>query len=157
MKAWFNALEKREQIILIGGAIFTVLCLIFYFYSELGDETKLYKARMKASAETLNWMESTVGTIKKSGSSGGNVDASFANMSMAQLSEKAAQRSKIRLTRFQPNGNDEAQVWFDRVPFNGVLDFVARVELDYGMSVDTLAVNSANTPGIVNARLKFSR
>ncbi|CAA0125877.1 Type II secretion system protein M [BD1-7 clade bacterium] len=156
MKAWFNALEKREQIILIGGTIAAIATLIFYFYAELGDETRLYQSRAKASSETLSWMESAVQTIQKSGG-GGAGNATFANRSMSQLSQMAADRSNLRVTRFQPNGNDEAQVWFDRVAFNSVLDFLARLELDYGVTVETAAINSANSPGVVNARIKFSR
>ena len=156
MMEWFNNLEKREQITLLGGAAVLILLGFWTFYVDLQDERKLYEKRNIKAESTLAWMNQAVATIQ-SNRGLGNHNAAFANKSLSQLSELAAKRSQLRFSRFQPKGDNEAQVWLDKIEFSQLLDFLARLELDYGVHVETLSINSANSPGIVNARIKFSK
>ena len=155
---WFNNLEKREQIILIGGLVAVVFLAVCSFYLNLSDERDRYLKRTENGEETLLWMKQSVASIKAAkGVGGASASGEFANKSLSQLSELAAKRSELRFSRFQPKGNTEAQVWFDKVSFSKLLDFLTRLELDYGVSVETMSVNAANGPGLVNARIKFSK
>ncbi len=155
---WFNNLEKREQLILIGGLLAAMVLGLWSFYLDLSDERARYQERTLNAEETLVWMKQSVAAIKAAkGSGASNSGGEFANKSLSQLSELAAKRSGLRFSRFQPKGNDEAQVWFDKVAFSKLLDFLTRLELDYGVSVETMSVNAANAPGVVNARIKFAK
>ena len=152
----FNSLEKREQYILLLGAAFVIFYLVYgVFYSSLITEKDKYKKRVESTEETLVWMSEAVQTIKTLKKSSGTSSNSFTGKSLSQLSEFAAKKSGVRISRFQPKGDSEAQVWFDRVEFDKLVDFLARLEVDYGVVIDTLSVTSANSPGLVNARLKF--
>lgn len=153
---WFNNLEKREQIALIGCVVVVLVLSLWSFYMDLHDQRAMYSKRNQKSESTLVWMKQAVATIKSSGGST-RTGSEFANKSLSQLSELAAKRSQLRFSRFQPKGDNEAQVWFDKVEFSRLLDFLARLELDYGVHVETMSINSANMPGIVNARIKFSK
>lgn len=157
MLEYFNNLEKREQLSLIGCVVAVLLIFIWMFYTDMHAERDLYAKRNLKAESTLVWMNQAVAQIKAS--QGGNRAGAgnFSNQSLSQLSELAAKRSQLRFSRFQPKGDDEAQVWFDKIEFSQLLDFLARLELDYAVQVDTMSVNSANAPGLVNARIKFSK
>ncbi|NRB40360.1 MAG: type II secretion system protein M [Pseudomonadales bacterium] len=153
---WFHNLEKREQFALIGCVVVVVIVSFWSFYMDLHDQREMYNKRNQKAESTLIWLQQAVSTIQSNRGSGGSSSA-FANKSLSQLSELAAKRSNLRFSRFQPKGDNEAQVWFDKVEFSQLLDFLARLELDYSVHVETMSINSANAPGIVNARIKFSK
>jgi len=159
MKEWFNQLEKREQYILVTGVVAVVVYLFYgVLYTGVVNDRDTYTKRNVSDTKTLAWMTDTVQTIGKlRGTSGVSGDARLRSKSLSQLSEMGAKRSGIRIGRFQPKGETEAQVWFDDVEFDKLLDFLARLELDYGLSIVDLSVNNSNAPGLVNARLKFSK
>ena len=159
MKEWFNQLEKREQTILVVGFIVVVFYLVYgVFYTGLTTDRDKYIKRNAADIKTLGWMNEAVQTIKTSrGVSGAAGSARLRNKSLSQLSELGAKRADIRIGRFQPKGEAEAQVWFDDVEFDKLIDYMARLELDYSLYIEDISVNSANAPGMVNARLKFSK
>lgn len=157
MKEWFNSLEKREQIALLGCAVVVALLLVWSSFTDLQNEKAQYLKRNASADQTLAWMNQAVAQIKAAQGGGQSSSADISGKSLSQLSELAAKRSKIRFSRFQPKGEHEAQVWFDKIEFAKLLDFLARLELDYAVQVETMSVNSANTPGLVNARIKFTK
>lgn len=157
MRDWFNNLQKREQWIVLAGAVLVVFYLIYgVFYRGLAAEHHRYQQLVERNQATLNWMQGAVATLQQAKRSGG-VSSNAAGKSLSQLSELAAKRAQVRISRFQPSGDDEAQVWLDKVEFDQLLDFLLRLEQDYSLVVDNLSVNTANSPGVVNARLKFTR
>ena len=152
----FNDLEKRDQMALIGCVALVVIVLFWSFYTDLQSDRERYTKRNQKAESTLVWMQKAVATIKSSKGSAAS-SGEFSNKSLSQLSELAAKRSQLRFSRFQPKGDSEAQVWFDKVEFTKLLDFLTRLEVDYSVLVETMSINSANTPGLVNARVKFSK
>ena len=158
MREWFNQLEKREQTILVVGFIVVVFYLVYgVFYTGLTADRDSYIKRNAADTQTLAWMNEAVQTIKSSGGGASAGGAGLGDKSLSQLSELGAKRSGVRVGRFQPKGETEAQIWFDDVEFDKLIDYMARLELDYALSIEELSVTSANASGMVNARLKFSR
>jgi type II secretory pathway component PulM len=101
----------------------------------------------------MNQAVSDIQQLKGSGA----VGSSSANMTLAQIAESSAKRAGFRLTRFQPKDDTEAQVWLDKIAFSDLLSFLNQLEQVHNTSIETLAVNSAGEPGLVNARLKFKK
>ncbi len=156
IRQWFKSLEKREQYILLVGAAVVVLYLLFgVMYRGLVEARASYQKQNISQQETLVWMQGAVQAIQalKQNSSKVNI----AGKSLAELSEEAAKSAEVRIGRFQPKNDNEAQVWLEQERFNNVLAFLARLEVDYGLSLEDVSVTSTNTPGIVNLRLKFSK
>ena len=158
LKHWYDNLEKREQVILIIG-VFFVLFYVGYgvLYLGLVEGRDRYKQQVIGGEETLAWVNSTVQEIQSARSNGSSFSSAMSDKSLSQISELAAKKSQIKISRFQPKSDIEAQLWLDKASFNQMIDFLSRLELDYGMSVKSLSVTSANSSGIVNARLKFGK
>ena len=156
VKQWFNQLAKREQIIvMIAAALIVVYLLYGVLYLNLVKSRDQYANRVNAAESTLSWMTTAVKTIKAGRQAG--AATAVTDQSLSQLAETAAKGAGIRLTRFQPKDEHEAQAWFDRVDFTLLLDFLNRLEIGNGVLIEELSINSANTPGIVNVRIKFSK
>lgn len=155
MKTWFNSLERREQwISLLGLALVLVFILYQLIWAPLvGDNQRLQKSNVRLQSDAV-WIKQTVDEIqalKRSGLGGGN------SRSLNQLVDQAAASKSIRISRFQPAANDEAQVWLERIEFNKLVAFLDQLENAYGVTVRTLSVSSANSPGLITARLRLKK
>lgn len=156
VKQWFDALPKREQYLLIFLSVVLAVYLIYMLgYKQLADQRDRYANLNKTSEETLLWMQQAVAEIEQLRGTTGQANPN--DRSLAQLSELAAGRAGIRVNRFAPSGDNEAQVWFERIEFEKLLTCLSALEMDYGVQIDTVAINAVNAPGFVNARLKISR
>lgn len=156
LKQWFRGLEKREQYILLAGMAAVIFYILYgLMYRGMVDARDNYQEQIARQQETLAWMKDAVQTIQSLKRSGTASDA--AGKSLAQISEEAAKAEKLRIGRFQPKDDNEAQVWLEQEDFNNVLAFLVRLEVDYGVMLDDIAITSANRPGIVNVRLKFTK
>lgn len=158
IKEWYAALPKREQYLLMFCAAVVLVYLIYIQgYQKLIKEKQRYQQLNQHSQETLLWVRQAVKEIEQSRNQGSGAAKQAANSSLAQIAEKAAGRAGIRVNRFSPAGDNEAQVWFERVEFEKFLVCLSALELDYLVQVESLAVNAVNAPGLVNARLKITR
>lgn len=153
----FYGLEKKDQrMLLVGAAAFVLYMLIDVVFLGAYDAREANKKRFEANSTTLGWMGQGVAEIKQLKGRGA-IASDSANKTLAQIAETSAKKSGFRITRFQPKGNDEAQVWLDKIPFSSLLSFINYLEMTFGVNIETLAVNSAGDPGVVNARLKFKK
>ena len=152
IKETIAALDKRDQIMLGVLVIALVLyVLVGQIWLGLKDDRDLLAQRVAANDKLITWMEPAVATINNFKGTG---NRSSKNLSLSQLAQQAAKSSNLTMSRFQPKGN-EAQVWLDKVPFEDVLSFLSTLEQQYSVNMQSVAINTANTPGVVNARVKF--
>lgn len=154
MKQWFAGLAKKDQRMLIIGAVALVVYALVFIFLEIHDAYTRKNVQLNAAQKTLLAVEQTAKQIQQSQPQG---NRPVVNTSLANMAETSAKRSGFRLTRFQPDGSTNAQVWVDRVEFSKVLEFVAILEMTYGAQVQNMVVNNVGEAGIVNARIKFAR
>jgi|SRR5690554_3520222 len=156
-KQWFNSLAKKEQALLLFLAAVLTLYLFFILaYKPLVEQRDRYQTLNATNEQTLLWMHQAVAEID-SLRRGGNTTAAGSNRSLSQLAEMAAGRANIRISRFAPSGDNEAQIWFERIEFEKLLESLSALELDYAVHIESIAINAVNSPGLVNARLKVTR
>lgn len=156
IKLWFKGLEKREQTLVMLAAVAIIIYLIFgvgYQGLKKGHDRSL--RQYEDQTKTLDWMRTNVPliqTLKRS-----TPTANIAGMSLAQLAEQAAKKANIRIARFQPKDDNEAQVWIERETFKNILLFLNTIELEDGLVLKDVAITTANAPGVVNLRLQFAK
>lgn len=155
MKAWFNSLARREQWISLIGLLLVLFFILYtLIWSPLISENqRLQKSNIRLQSDAV-WIKQTVDEIqslRRSGLGGDN------SRSLNQLLDQAAAAKGIRISRFQPAANQEAQVWLERIEFNKLMAFLDQLENAYGVTVRTLSVSSANSPGLITARLRLKK
>ena len=155
LKQKFFALDKRDQGMLCVLVIaLSLYILVGQIWLGLMDERDRLQNRINGNDKVIAWMQGAVSQIKRL--QGGEATVSGSTLSLSQLAQQAAKKSSLRMSRFQPKG-DEAQVWLDKAAFNQVLAFMATLEQQYAVQVISVSINSANQAGLVNARIKFKK
>jgi len=155
LKEKFAALDKRDQIMLgVLALALALYILVGQLWLGIMDSRDLMAKRVAANDKLITWMQGSVNEIMSL--KGGGSASAADRLSLSQLAQQAAKKSNLRMSRFQPKG-DEGQVWLDKVPFSDVLSFLVTLEQQYGVTVLSSSINTANQAGLVNARIKFQK
>ena len=99
------------------------------------------------------WLETTAQTIlaqrkHSSLSSGGSLSA---------VIDASLPQYQLAIERFQPSGNQQAQLWFDKVSFNQMLAWMHYIETEKGLMITSLSLNNEAEKGIVSARIRVKK
>lgn len=158
LKARFDQLPLRQQWLLVVAAILIAIYIaVAVVYRPLVAKRDLLAQQNAGAERTLQWMRGAIAEIRSLRGSGNASAAATSGMTLSQLLESSAARHGLRVSRFQPSGDNEAQVWLDKVSFDAVVMLIDQLENQYGLDVLSVAVNGANAPGVVNVRLRFRK
>lgn len=158
LKARFDQLPLRQQWLLVIAAILILVYVaVAVVYRPLVAKRDLLRQQNAGVEQTLQFVRGASTEIRRLRGSGAATAVATGGMSLSQLMDTAAARNGLRVTRFQPAGDDEAQVWLDKVSFDAVVLMLDQLENQNGLEVLSVAVNGANTPGLVNVRLRFKK
>lgn len=153
---WFTALPRRQQWFVVSGAIVVVLYVLYMaLWAPLGDKVDKLSMRNQGATANLQWLRESAAEVQQLRGSGGGSRQS--QMSLSQMVDTSVARHGIRMSRFQPSGQTEAQVWLDTVEFNRLVAWLDQMENGYGVAIKNIAINAGNSDGMVNARVRFSK
>lgn len=151
---WFLQREKREQIILLLAAVLIVFYLLFVLvWRPLAASNNELAKRNERAQESLQWMHNAAASIKTAQKNDGKQSA---GVSLTQLLDTSVQKHQLKFSRFQPRGDNRAQVWFDGVNFAKL--FVWLDELDrQGVAASNVSVTATREAGLVSANLQLQK
>ena len=153
---WFTSLPRRQQWFAVVGAIVVVLYVLYMaLWAPLATKVDKLTERNQGAAGNLAWLRESAAEVKQLRGSGGGSASS--QMTLSQMVDASVARQGIRMSRFQPSGQTEAQVWFDKVEFNRLAAWLDQMENGYGVAIKNIAINAGNEEGMVNARVRFSK
>lgn len=152
MNAWFKAQSSRDQIAIavLAVAVF-VYVLIGGVYQPLLAKQAQLSAANEAASEDLRWMlgaasQVKAAPVKKVASSSGG--------SLSQVIDASVRRAGIKMKRFQPSGDKQAQVWLENVPYTAAITWLNELEVERGYQIDSASISAASQPGMVNVRIR---
>ena len=157
MSNWWAGLAQRERIILIAGMVVLGLLVIWLLIIEpvVNKRADLRREVMQLSADHT-WMQQAALEVRRRAGmqSAGQAGAAVAGGSVLTLIEVSANAANLNeaIDRVQPEG-DGARLWFEAVPFDGLVRWLAELEQRQGLLVSQLAVDAGAEPGMVSARV----
>lgn len=161
MKNWFQTLESREQIFVLGGGIVVVIALFFALVWMPLDKGQ---ASLESSVETWERSLAELRPLKGLQQRGGSTStASRANTQQTPvvivdrtLRARGLDRS---LKRSQPTTSSGIRVEFEGVAFDDLVLWLNDLSNQYAMHVASGSMSTANRagPGRINATLTLER
>ena len=156
LKQRFMALQARERIIVICGAV--LVLLVGVYTSGLAP---LYKAvnertvRVTQKQQDLAWMQNVAPQL----SALSNKRPVNSTESLVVVIASTAGRANIgsALTGQTPNGNNSVRVRLEGVQFDALVLWLGMLQTEFGIGVDTADINRSSQPGQVNAGLTLTR
>lgn len=161
MMEWFTSLQTRERYLIAAAGVVVLLTLL---YSLVWDPVASGAAKLEKSIATqknqLLWMNNASAEIRALKGSGGNTNgAANQNVSLITAVETSAKRAGVRksVTRMEPQGALKITVELKNADFGRLISWVEMLSKQYGAAVSQFSSSKTDVPGLVNARLIFSR
>lgn len=150
VQAWFNALESRQQLLLLGLALVLLVWLLLQLaWRPMAAESERLRQRNAQTADSLAWMQQAAAEYRRLAAD----DRPAARASNAPLSRQinaSAQRAGVLVNRLQPAGDDEARVWIEDVAFDKAMQLLYQLETESGIKARSLTINGSDKSGLVS-------
>lgn len=157
---WYSSLQQRERMMVILTSVVVIVTLFFLLvwepiYKGLEQEQQ----RLQSQQDILVWMQQAEQEVKALRASGVRTNTRNSNAPVSLSIEQTAATSGIRsyLTKTESSGKDSARTSLDGVSFNQMILWINTLERNYGVMASSVNIENTDKPGLVNARITFSR
>lgn len=151
MKAYWNNLNERERLML---GICGVLCIIYLFYLLIYSPlTKAIQDKTKQLSEkqaTLVWMADVSKEYKATKPLQTLTKSQLLSMLAAELNVASFKNFPYQL---QQTGQNDIQLLFEKVPYNGFMVWLWSLNQKYRIVVKQFNIERTDTTGIVKLTL----
>lgn len=157
---WYDSLQPRERMMVVATAVI-VLVTLFYLmlweplYKGLDNAEKQYSEQQT----TLSWMQQAAQEVKILRNAGASSTRRNASSPVSLTLEQTASSAglKNQLGKLESSDTNAARARLDNVAFNQMILWLNTLEQTYGITANSASIERTDKPGIVNARLSFSR
>lgn len=156
MKDWLAGLEPRERILVYtAAAIAGVFLFYMIFIQPLYSKYDKLTDSVDQQRETVQWMQQNVATVRQLKGAAPAAGEGLGGRSLLSVTDSAARTARLgpALKRVEPEGSDAVRVWLDGASFDALVGWLDVMNRRYRANVDTITLERAEAPGLVNARL----
>ena len=149
MRAWYANLAEREQRFVLIGGIGAAVLLLLGLVLPLNRNIAQARHRVTLKQADLAYIQSVTPELASAGPLGSTGD------SLVVLIDSSARESGLgkSLSNSQPTGDGGLRVRLERVPFDGMVAWLARLAQQHGVRVESAEIETAGEAGLVNAGL----
>lgn len=152
MQSWFKAQSSRDQIAMVALVIaLAVYFLIGVVYQPLVAKQEQLVAANETASEDLRWMLNAAAKVKAAPATTAVKNTGGA---LSQVIDSSVRRAGLKMKRFQPSGEKQAQIWLENVPYSAAVTWLNELEIERGYQIDSASLSAASQPGLVNLRVR---
>jgi general secretion pathway protein M len=151
MKAWFQNLQPRERLIVLGGAAAVLLIVAWFGVMRLHNQTEVLREAVAAKQRMLVDLTRVGGRPATPATNPSN------QQTLVVVIDGSAREHGIVLSTRRPDGPDGVQVAFSNVPFDMLLEWLVALEKQSSVAVESASFTTAKQKGIVNGQLTLRR
>jgi len=138
--------ERDQRTVKIGGAIAALL--LVYVIIQLDSSVASAHKRLLKKQEDLTWIRNNGPELAAAGPLRA---ASGASESLLVVVDRSARESGLSVTGSDPAGPGALNIRLQKVPFDTLIAWVGRLGQANGIRVDNASIETAGSPGLVNA------
>lgn len=157
MKAWFESLGGREQLMVAAAAVVFALFLVYALvWSPLQTSHETLQTRVKVQRDTAAWMTQSAGQLQQLQHERGPGAQSLGGKSLLAMADSTARANGLgtSLKRVEPEGSNNVRVWLEDAAFDQVVKWLGVISSTYGIGIDSATMERvAGSVGKINARL----
>lgn len=155
LKAWYAGLEAREQrVVGIGAVALCALLLIGGLLLPLESAVSSAVRTRESRRDDLAWMRINAPEIQAGAGTVGANTGEAPVVLVDRVGREAGLGSALRGT--QPSGSG-VRVQLEAAPFDTLITWLASLDSRYGLAIESISVDRAARPGVVNANISFAQ
>lgn len=154
LQAWYAGLQERERrMVLIGALALAVLLLVGGVLLPLQSAVASAEKRAATRRDDLAWMYGNAPEIRSVGAT----LYSDTGEAPVVIVDRVGRETGLgpALKGSQPSGTG-VRVQLEAAPFDTLVSWIASLDQHYGLSVESITVDRAARPGLVNANINFA-
>ena len=153
---WFLQLRQREQwIVVIGSAVVLFYILFVLLWRPLQNSNEQLALRNIEAAESLDWMRASAASLKTDAQQQNN-GRTASSGNLTQMLDSSVSKFNMQFSRFQPRGNNKAQVWFDATEFASLVAWLDELNKQKVFAT-SVSFNSTQQAGKINASVALQQ
>jgi general secretion pathway protein M len=153
--AWYAGLQQREQrMVAIGGIVVGLLILVMGILVPLQSTVSSAVTRNATKREDLEWMQVNAPEIRAAGNDLPANTGEAPVVLVDRVGREAGLAGAMRGT--QPSGTG-VRVQLEAAPFDTMITWLATLDERYGLAIESITVDRAVRPGVVNANITFAQ
>jgi general secretion pathway protein M len=159
MKAWFQQLNPREQLLVsIGGALAVLALIISFGVSPLISKTSRGRELIDEKQSLLTEIAQVAQRLGPQRGGAQAIDTP-GSQSLVVVVDKTTRQNGLEpyLKRNQPDGNASIRLRFENAPFDTLMEWLGQLQSQYGMATTSANIDKAALPGRVNCNLTLDR
>lgn len=156
LQGWYAGLSEREQrMVLVGSIVLGILVLVGGILLPLQSAVSKADERSERRSADLEWMRANAPEVQAGALLMARDSGEAPVVLVDRVGREAGLGSAFRGT--QPSGTNGVRVQLEAAPFDTMIAWLATLEQRYGLSIDSVTVERAAKPGLVNASVTFSQ
>ena len=153
--AWYADLQQREQrMVAIGGIVVALLILVMGILVPLQSAVSNAVTSNATKREDLEWMQVNAPEIRAAGNQLPASTNEAPVVLVDRIGREAGLAGAMRGT--QPSGSG-VRVQLEAAPFDTMITWLATLDERYGLAIESITVDRAVRPGVVNANITFAQ
>jgi general secretion pathway protein M len=154
LKSWYAGLQEREQrVVGIGAVALAVLLLVGGILLPLQSAVSTAVKRTVTKRDDLAWMQTNAQEIQAGGATMFGDTGEAPVVVVDRVGRETGLGPALRGT--QPSGNG-VRVQLEAAPFDTLVTWLATLDERYGLAIESITVDRAARPGVVNANITFA-
>ncbi|HEV7606157.1 MAG TPA: type II secretion system protein M [Steroidobacteraceae bacterium] len=152
MRAWFANLAERERRMVTFGAIAAGILLLLAIVLPLNQNIAQARQRVTTKQGDLAFIQAAMPELASAGPGAG---VAATGESLVVLIDGSARESGLgkSLASSQPTPDKGLRIRLEKVPFDALVAWLARLSQSHGIRVESAEIESAGETGLVNAGL----
>ncbi len=151
LEIWLANLSERERRLVSWGGIGAAVLLVFGAgVLPLYAAANRIEQRVEQKRQDLEWMHSVTAELRVAGPASA---AAAAGQSLVVIVDETVRTAGLgsALTGTQPSGTGGVRVRIEGAPFDTVVAWLANLEQQYRLSIESATIDRGARSGIVNA------
>jgi general secretion pathway protein M len=150
---WLAEREPGEQRVVLALVVAVSLTVLWLgIWKPISDWRTLEHNRYQNAQSLLDWVQVNEARGREVARGGEQGDG---NKSLLPLVTRSADAQGIRINRLQPESNSVVSVVIQAQPFNEVLSWLQQLQVNNGISVQRVSIDSEGTSGLINAQIRL--
>ena len=153
VRDWFDNLSERERnLVYAAGALVAVALVYLVLVLPFQTSGKRMAARVAQKTADLAWMQASA---PQAMAAAGAAQAGGGGDSLVVLVDRTAREAGLgsSLRDQSPDGNNGLRLRIEGAPFDTLVTWLASLQQQYGVSIESATVGAAAADGFVNATL----
>lgn len=152
---WSRLAPGERRLAMIGGVVVCIALFFVLFWLPLQNELSRLRVSVPEEHAQLQRMRSQAASIAPLRGRKGTKPAAGTLLSVVEQSA-SARNLRSFISRIEAVGGNSVQLTLDAVSFNSLLSWLADLQDNYALRVESTSLDAHTAPGTVNAKLKLS-